>query len=337
MTDQPLPHLPERFALVDLRTMLQPRPPMQWAVRGLIPATGLTVFFGNSGVKKTWSVLHLAACLSLGRDWLDMPTAQGNVLILDEESGVERLARRLTTIFGGLGLDAYSETLPSITATCSNGIDLAKVTKSQNDAATIYQKIIDTGAKYVVIDSLSRIMTGDENSVQDTQPVMSALARLSQLAGVAVILIHHANKAGGYRGSTTIRATVDAFIKVESAEDSPVVSFDAEKIRDGETKKFAGMAAWDAVLDTFSLTATDSVAAQHKAADAQVIEVLHKHGQATRREIGEFLNLTDSIIGKSLARLKDTGQIKRVNQQSAGRGVEAVFKLADRPSAGVAG
>lgn len=337
MADQPLPRLPERFALLDVRTLLQPRPPMSWAVTGLIPATGLTVFYGDSGTKKTWSVLHLAACLALGKPWLDMTTTQGGVLIIDEESGAERLSRRLSTILGGMNLDALSENLPPIYATCENGIDFGKATKAQNDADAVYQRIIEKGVKYVIIDSLSRVMTGDENSKQDVQPVMSALARISHLAGVSLIVIHHANKGGGYRGSTAIRATVDTFVEVKSVNDDPLVNFTAEKVRDGESRRFAGLATWDGVLDTFTLTATDSVAAQLKAHDKRVMELLSTRGQATRRELADSLDMTDNMIGKSLMRLKAAGTITRVNPDSTGRGVEALFKLSENSLIGVAG
>lgn len=318
-----LPTLPERFQVFDLRAMLQPRPPMQWAVAGLVPATGLTVFYGDSGAKKTWSCLHLAACLACGIEWLGMHTKPGPVLIVDEESGITRLASRMQQILRAFNLTDQSESLPVISATCSNGIDI----KRKADADALYQRIIQTGARYVIVDSLSRIMTGDENSKEDVQPAMSTLARLAQLTETAFIVIHHANKGGGYRGSTAIRATVDTFVKVESADDSPTVTFTAEKVRDGESRKFAALAEWDAENDIFSLTATAPLAEQHRA-DERVLAVLRERRHATRKELAQCTGYSENTISKSITRLKDADAIRRAN--APGRAIEAVFTVNDQ-------
>ncbi len=65
--------------------------------------------------------------------------------------------------------------------------------------------IRDVDAKLVIIDALADVMAGgDENSVKDTQPVFMQLRKIAEETGAAILVIHHVNKMGDYRGSTAI-------------------------------------------------------------------------------------------------------------------------------------
>ena len=66
----------------------------------------------------------------------------------------------------------------------------------------------------MILDVLADLMTGDENSKQDTQPVFNALRRISEQSGAAIIVIHHANKMGGHRGSSVIKDAPDILLQV---------------------------------------------------------------------------------------------------------------------------
>lgn len=77
--------------------------------------------------------------------------------------------------------------------------------KNSDDADLLTRLVLELDAKLVIIDALADVMLGgDENAVKDTQPVFANLRFIAELTGAAFIVIHHANKLGGYRGSTAI-------------------------------------------------------------------------------------------------------------------------------------
>lgn len=107
-----------------------------------------------------------------------------------------------------------------------------------NDVDKLQSLIEKTHAKVIIIDSLADIMSGkDENSVKDVQPVFLALRKISEKTQSAIIVIHHKNKNGGYRGSSAIKGAVDLLLTVKKSG-SNGIEFNIEKTRDTEPYKF---------------------------------------------------------------------------------------------------
>jgi RecA-family ATPase len=62
---------------------LQPLPPVDWIVEGLISAGSVNIFYGEGGSKKTWALLDMGVCVATGAQWLDFKTIKNHVLIID--------------------------------------------------------------------------------------------------------------------------------------------------------------------------------------------------------------------------------------------------------------
>lgn len=210
---------------------LEPQPPIVWVVENLIPACSVGMMVGAPGSKKTFSLLDLAVKASTGQEWLGFTTRKSNVLILDEESGPNRLKRRLSGIIRAHSGDG---SLP-IHFTSLAHFDLRK-----SDNLKQVTCLIQTHhAELVILDALADFMLGaDENAVQDVQPVFQNLRRIAEENQCAIIVIHHVNKNGGYRGSSAIMGAVDFLIKQTSVSGSDTISFETEKLRDGEAATF---------------------------------------------------------------------------------------------------
>jgi len=95
-------------------------------------------------------------------------------------------------------------------------------------------------------------MDGDENSKKDVQPVFNKLRTIAENTGAAIVIIHHSNKQGGYRGSSAIKGNIEAMIQVEYQEKSKQITFTSEKNRDGKKIEFAAIPHWEE--DKFYLT-----------------------------------------------------------------------------------
>lgn len=220
--------LPTVYSAADA---LKPQPPLEWVVEDLIPACSVGMLVGAPGSKKTFSLLDLAVVASAGQDWLGFKTRKSNVLILDEESGAGRVKRRLS---GAIRAHNGDGSLP-IHFTSLAHFNL----RNPADLEVISLLIKTYKAGLIVLDALADFMLGaDENAVQDIQPVFQSLRNIAEENQCAIIVIHHVNKNGGYRGSSAILGAVDFLIKESSENGSSNLSFETEKLRDGEPVTF---------------------------------------------------------------------------------------------------
>ena len=302
---------------------LQDVPAMQWLVDGLLPATGTAILYGDPGAKKTWAVLHLAVSVAMGADWLGRQVKQGPVLILDEESGEHRMRRRLGQVMRGLHAPAD---LPLAYVSLA-GFKPADPT----DLAEIDSIMAQVRPALVVIDALADVLAGNENSVEDTMPLMQALRRLADDRHCLVLVIHHSNRANGaYRGSSAILGAVDLAVQVTSRPASPNVDFEITKTRDGEPGTFAAAAAWtDLPEETFTLEeAAPKVRQPHYSrSEEYVLRYLEEHGPSL---LSDIMNHADECSAEgartAVYRLAHSGVIQRCD--TGGPGSKATYQLA---------
>ena len=315
-----------RYHLRDAAYALQPREPLAYLVEGLITEGSLICFYGEPGSKKTYALLSLGVCAALGKGWLNFPiSAPRKVLFIDEESGERRLSLRIAeAIHGELG-DAN---VP-LEFVCLGGFKL----DDPADAFLLRVLIENSGAQLVVIDALADVMTGDENSKQDTLPVMTALRRIADQTRAAIIFIHHSNKAGGYRGSSAIKAAVDLMVAVSSETGREYINFKMEKNRDGEAKTWSAKAAWVADAhngDQFYLSAFSggSMAKPRPKSQRYVLGFLEEHGATPLPEIMSAADVcSEHAARRAVYHLAAEGLVYRTNPGDKGSGVQAIYDL----------
>ncbi len=268
-----------RYVIRDAAYALQPQEPVEDIVVGLISRGSVNLFYGEPGSKKTYIGNSLGVCVSAGKPWLNFVTKQARVLLIDEESGEKRLTRRIAEAIRG---ELADETIP-LQFVCMAGFLLNDPT----DAVLLQALIESTGAELVIIDALADIMTGDENSKEDTQPIFRVLRKIADQTNAAIILIHHSNKAGGYRGSSAIKGAVDLMVKITSEDGKPFIDFKTEKARDMEAAKWSAKATW--TDDQFYLLPADTLRGDAKLSHSKqyVIRYLTEHGPCLVKEIEE--------------------------------------------------
>ncbi len=281
------------------------------------------MFYGEPGAKKTWALLSLAVCVALGKTWMGFAVKPRKVLIIDEESGDEWLTNRLeAAIQGELGDDSIPVEFVSLA-----GWKLDK----KEDAAELEKLITEHQAGLVIIDALTDIMDGDENSKQDTQPIFTRLKKIASRTNAAIIIIHHSNKAGGYRGSSAIKGALDLLVKIESDEGSKWISFKSEKTRNIEATKFTAVAHW--TDDQFFLELADvtEMLKPRNPGQRHVLEYLEKSGEpASVKELMEHAEICSPDQARNAVyKLADEGLIRRTN--AGGKNNEAIYDLVNRP------
>jgi hypothetical protein len=227
---------------------LQPPPLQKSTVGGVFTRPSLNLLVGAPGVKKTWLALDLAVSVATGQPWLGHPTEAAPVLILDEEGGLQRTWERLGRVMRGHSAPAETPVyfIPPSSFNFSR----------QESADSLAARANSLGVGLIIIDALVNIMPGcDENNVLSVQPVLDNLRYLARQTGATVVVIHHTNKQGIFRGSTSLSSGVDHLLLVESSPQEDLVELTTVKARDVEPVALTALCHFTA--DSFHATRTD--------------------------------------------------------------------------------
>lgn len=188
-----------RFNALDLNA---PALPPDWLLEGLIAMGDVTLNSGASGLGKSWLTMGLTVAVADGWEHFlgQRVHHQGRVLYFDEENPEDVVKHRLKQ----LGLRNKG----NVRYIWNNGIRLDR------NPDVILEEALDYQPTLIVLDSLTRIHSGEENNVGDMAPLLNDCIRpLSRDTGAAVVLIHHHDKsANGPRGSGDILASVDGAV-----------------------------------------------------------------------------------------------------------------------------
>jgi hypothetical protein len=280
--------------------------------------------YGDGGTKKTWAGMYLAACVASGAPWGDIETHQRRVLFVDEENGESEISERAARCIRGALADASAD-LRYISLA---GFHL----DDPKDEAILTAEILAQAAGLVILDALADLMVGDENSKQETQPVFNALRRITEKTGAAILVIHHANKQGGHRGSSVIKDAPDILLKVESEPESNFITFKTEKNRKGKAVLWVMHATW--TEDRFTLSPAEKQEKTKPLNKSQeyVLRYLTEHGPSPLCEIeGGADTCSADAARRAVYNLKSLGMIRRTNPSNSGR-IMSIWDLEKPPN-----
>jgi len=217
-------------------------------VKGLFSPCSVSLVCGAGGSKKTYSMIDLVVSVASGNEWLGFDVSEPTTtLFIDEESGPRRFAHRVCAT--GRAHEAPAD-LPLFYISLA-GFDLT-TTDGQDK---LHELINESGAKLVILDALVDVMAGgDENAVSDVQPIFVGLRRIAEMTHSAIVVIHHTNRTGEYRGSSALKGAVDIMLIVTSPGNEEIITFKTEKARDIEPVTFHALANFGE--GTFNLSPT---------------------------------------------------------------------------------
>jgi hypothetical protein len=309
--------LTERFVEHTAKDYSQPVPVRQWIVKDVVKKGGLTMLVGEPGVGKSYAMLDLAACVALGTEWLGHETTQGKVCIVDEENGSDVLHERTHAVMLGHNAD---DTMP-LSYFSNTALNL----RDERETQTLYDFVEHFQPSLLILDSLADITAGaDENSVADMHRPIYVLHKLAQDTGVGIILLHHTNKAGGYRGSSALKGAVDIMIMLRQPE--KLLQFTYAKARYGHSKPFAAQKHWrDGEL---YLSSAETATVMFNKNQRRVLLYLLENGVATVAEVrsGALEGLSATSAKNTLYNLRDKGYLCRTNEGAPSR-EPAVYSL----------
>lgn len=188
---------PSPIRFLDVAAMAaKPPPPVPWLAPPILPRAALTALYAPGGDGKSMFSMALAAAIAHGEELAGIECGRGGSIYLDGENGEHEIHRRVHT----LGLPASG-----VRVADASGLDLRR------DIEAVQALVADDPPDLLILDSLRSLTPGmDENDTAQTARVLDSLRRLAHESGVAILLIHHANKAGrDFRGASSIRDSVD--------------------------------------------------------------------------------------------------------------------------------
>ena len=186
-------------------SIMQPPAPV---VPRLLWAGRSTLLSAQEKSGKSTLVGYVAAQVSRGGYFLGTQCVAGTVLLVSLEEPLGDVARRLQH-FG-----AEAERIFVVDR-------LAADPAERRDELKRY--IDHTTPVVVVVDTLMAYGSGtveDENSSAQMQPLVQGLTDLAHQGTAAWLIVHHTNKAGGYRGSTAIGGAVDVLAEMSIPDET---------------------------------------------------------------------------------------------------------------------
>lgn len=160
------------------------------------------------------------------------------VLIVDGEMDLIDLRERLEVLMPtieGLDRDTALRNIRFVARLGQTGGDFIDIASPQG-RETVLRLAAEHDAALVFFDNLSTLATiGDENAASSFDPVLSLLVAL-KAEGRTSILIHHANKKGGYRGTSKMTVPLNIVVHLtrpQCASEEGGAAFDVifEKVR----------------------------------------------------------------------------------------------------------
>jgi hypothetical protein len=200
-----------RFKTLDLAGT---PPPVRWLVQDLLCRGDIHLELGEPGIGKSWLTMDLSVAVLQGRPWLNKPVVEGpgRVLYFDEENPEDLIFDRLFRLGMTLG------DVPNLRYINNQGLRLDR------HADDMIEEALDFEPSLIVLDSLTRFHTGDEDKAGFMAALYNdALKPLARESQAAVVVLHHANKSDANssyrrsRGSGEIIANADCGYDVRVA------------------------------------------------------------------------------------------------------------------------
>jgi RecA-family ATPase len=175
-------------------------PPVPWMVPGVVARGAVTLLYGEPGGGKSMLALAIGRAVSENDRILGVQAEASSVLLLDGENGRDEIHRRVHA----LGLE--HRFVPHIATGYSLGVNLDQL-----------EDLLIAGPEIgmVILDSARTLWPeGDENDSGEVSAMLVKIQDVARKFGVGIIILHHMNKMGSFRGSGAWTAVPEIAIEL---------------------------------------------------------------------------------------------------------------------------
>ena len=323
---------------VTAEQLIKNAPQVEYLVDGILPVESSLLVSGDSGIGKTWMTLDLAMALDQGRPWLDhFPTQRGRVLVIDEENAIPLLKERLQKLLRAGAMPDDGTTL-GVQFLPSQGINLSDPAFEE-----AVERVLAAGRPdLVIMDSLGPIHGGIESDTGEMATLFRILKRWMNTYGCAFVLCHHHRTAGvrgadsahRYRGSSAIRALVDAHLELQEIKGQQAAfSVEHSISRYGQLQSPFTVqlveGAEDAIQVRYAAEAKSRPEAKLHEAQEFIKHLAADEQRHSRREIqkkGEDAGLKQHMLDTARKRLIEVGEL---NEATEGKTAGIILRRPD--------
>jgi hypothetical protein len=178
-------------------------PEAEYVVEGILPTEAFCLLHGREKSGKGLLSLDLSASVALGEPFLDRAVKEGPAVYCAAEENIRDIRARVAERFGNRR-DASFHVLP-LDGSTGDRLQLEDPVAMQR----LYDMIKEVEPRVVVLDPLRELHSGQEDSSDEMAPILRPVRQLAHDTRTTIILNHHQNKGGGFRGSTAILAAAD--------------------------------------------------------------------------------------------------------------------------------
>lgn len=326
---------PKWLTLSDLDSKLGP---IEWLIKDYFEANTISIIWGDTMAFKSFLALEVCFCVAAGLSWHDQDVKQGAVLYVCGE-GANGIARRIAGLKQKYGITRF---IPLYVSAGSR--DMIEMEAMQD--VINYGKSLNTQINLVMIDTVNRNFSGEENSSKDVAKAYKNLDRIKDSFTCSIAMVHHTGKSGAIiRGSAAWVQNVDASYEMKRTGKTFYTSFIPLKMKDaalGATLSFEmteiilnrksiidGRKS-TSIIDEESTLLTTLISSkvddipvdnQRRKADGTTVLILkcleENKGPTTKKQIEDYVADQGQAIDSvrvSLTRLTANGEINRVKQ-----------------------
>ena len=310
--------------------------PVEWLIKGVVPAADLVSIYGASGAGKSFVALDMAAAIARGVPWRGRKTKQGRVLYVAAEGsgGYGNRVKALCDLYcmSSADLNIAFVTLPP------NVLEQGDISELVASAKAIGDII------FIIIDTLAQVTPGaNENTSEDMGRALANLRLIGQATGATVMPVHHAGKdlSRGARGWSGMKGAMDAEIEVNRDPETDAREIVVRKQKDGQDGERFGFRLETVVLgvdgDGDAITSCIVVPEEAKRKLVEMHGKKRGHIETHLLEVmtffaGQDVVSVDEFLRKAVDTLPEPEAGKRdVRRQNLTRALAAMGKEKDAP------
>ena len=317
---------PDEDDTESLPDMLNREINMDYIIEDLIYPESLIMLYSPPANLKTMVAYFMALSISSGSNFINRKVRKGNVLFLDLENDNKTRKLRLPRILNGL--EVKEEECDIRFKYFINLMD-GKQKINTNSVKLLENLIIKYNTKVLFIDTLHRSADYKENNADDINQLYNKVfKKLIDKYKISIVFLHHANKMGGYRGSTDLLGIANISLQVLKNGDTMEFSLVNQKDRNNEVKAFLGKITETG--ESMTMTKINELTKGSKSSKTELlIKEFLRFGEKSREEIiGEIDIKTDGTVSKATVKKVLSSMKSKVVISSRMNGKKSMYKLA---------